>query len=465
MDRRGFLRASAGAIAAAAALDWEVALGAVDPRVAALRRTVRGPVLTPPNSAGLVVDMRYDAIRPLAVVQALGEGDVSRTILWARKNGVRLAARSGGHSYGGYSTTNGVVVDLRRLNGISVDMRSRTATVGAGALLFDVMTTLAARGVAIPHGSCPTVAVGGLALGGGVGFASRAWGTTSDNVLALRVVTADGRIRECGPKSNPGLYWACRGGGGGNFGVATRFRFRVHPVSNVSWFVASWPWAQAEQIVAAWQASAPHAPDGLFSICSLSGTRHVQVFGQFLGPESQLRTDLAPLQQVAGISLRTGTSTYRDAQVRWAGCLGESTAACRTPRRSSFAAKSDYFDTPLPPAGVAALRRAMERPGAGSILLDSYGGALNRPAPDATAFVHRDALFSAQYYAGGTSLHWLRAAHADMRPYASGFAYQNYIDPELADWRHAYYGTNLARLEEIKKRFDPNRFFRFPQAI
>jgi FAD/FMN-containing dehydrogenase len=464
LNRRRFLRSSGGAIAAAAALDWD-ALAADDPRVRSLKRAVHSPVLTPSNSAGIVVDARYDAVRPLAVVQPLGGADVSRTILWARKNGVRLAARSGGHSYGGYCTTTGVVLDLRRLKGISVDLRNRTATVGAGALLFDVMTALAARGVAIPHGSCPTVGVGGLVLGGGVGLASRAWGTSSDNMLALRVVTADGRIRDCDARRDSDLYWACRGGGGGNFGVATRFTFRVHPVSTVSWFIADWPWEQAEQVVGAWQSFGPHAPDELFSLCTLSGTRHVEVFGQFLGPESQLRTTLAPLQRVAGIRLRTGTSSYRDAQLRWAGCLGESPAACRTPRRSPFAAKSDYFETPIPPAGLTALRAAMERPGAGSILLDSYGGALNRPAADTTAFVHRDALYSAQYYSTGPSLEWLRAAHAAMRPYASGFAYQNYIDPELADWRHAYYGANLARLQSVKQRFDPDRFFRFAQGL
>ena len=155
------------------------------------------------------------------------------------------------------------------------------------------------------------------------------------------------------------------------------------------------------------------------------------------------------------------------AQVRAPGSATASSASCccRTPRRTSFAAKSDYFETPIPPAGLAALRGAMERPGAGSILLDSYGGALNRPAADATAFVHRDALFSAQYYSTGPSLEWLRAAHAAMRPYASGFAYQNYIDPELADWKHAYYGANLPRLQSVKQRFDPDRLFRFAQGL
>jgi FAD/FMN-containing dehydrogenase len=422
-------------------------------------------VLTPASSTGVVFNARYDRVHPLAVVQPLDAADVARTVAWARRHGVRLAARSGGHSYAGYSTTTGVVADLRRLNAISVNTHARTATVGAGARLIDVVSTLARHGVAIPHGSCPTVGIGGLALGGGVGFASRAWGTTSDNVLALRLVTADGRIRNCSPHEHSDLYWACRGGGGGNFGVATSFTFRVHRVRNVSWFVADWPWSEVDAVVRAWSAFMPTAPDELFSICSLNATPHVEVFGQFLGTEAELGRVLAPLRAVAGISLRTGTSSYLGAQLRWAGCLGRTTTACHTPHPTAFVAKSAYFDRPLPDAGLATLRRQLERPGAGSILLDSYGGALNRPAARATAFVHRNELFSAQYYANGTSTAWVRAAYAAMKAYASGHAYQNYIDPDLADWRHAYYGKNLPRLVAIKHRYDPVRFFRFPQAI
>jgi FAD/FMN-containing dehydrogenase len=422
-------------------------------------------VTTPLSSAEIVVNTRYAGVHPLAVVQPLDAADVARTIRWVHGRGIRFAARSGGHSYAGYSTTTGVVADLRRLNAITVNTRTRTATVGAGAHLIDVERALAAHGVAIPHGSCPSVGVGGLALGGGVGFASRAWGTTSDNVLALRIVTADGRVHNCSAHENSDLYWACRGGGGGNFGVATSFTFRVHPVRTTSWFIADWPWSQAEPVVHAWSAFMPDAPDALFSICSLNGTPHVEVFGQFLGAESKLRRVLAPLRAIAGISLRTGTSTYLDAQLRWAGCLGKTIGACTATPHLAFAATSAYFDRPLSATGRSTLRRQLERPGAGAILLDSYGGALNRPKPDATAFVHRNELFSAQFYAGGSSTTWLRAAHAALAPFSSGHAYQNYIDPRLANWRHAYYGTNLARLEAIKHRYDPDRFFRFAQSL
>jgi hypothetical protein len=456
---------------------WRPAAESADSRLRALARAVRGPVFTPSSSAyskaRLPFNTRYDGVRPLAVVQPLNVRDVQQIVLWARKHRVRLAARSGGHSYAGYSTTTGVLVDLSRLNPIRLS--GGIATVGAGARLIDVYRTLARRGVTIPAGSCPTVGFGGLALGGGVGFASRRFGTTSDNVVSLGIVTADGGFLTCSAKQNADLFWACRGGGGGNFGIVTSFGLRVHRVSNVSWYGASWPWSQAEQVVRAWQGFAPQAPDRLFSICSLGkGTRPgIQSFGQFFGTEQQLRSLLRPLTAVAGASLSTGTSSYYQAQLRWAGCLRESPAACRTPRRSTFAAKSDYVNEPLGADGISTMLRWIEQVSgfrSGSLLLDSYGGAINRVQPDASAFVHRDALFSMQYLAywgesSAAALRWIRGFHAAMRPHVSGFAYQNYIDPDLPSWKHAYYGANYARLTSVKRKYDPDFFFRFRQAI
>jgi hypothetical protein len=137
--------------------------------------------------------------------------------------------------------------------------------------------------------------------------------------------------------------------------------------------------------------------------------------------------------------------------------------------RASFRAKSDYLTRPLPQKArgrlVAALVERQAQPGSGAILFDAYGGAINRVAPDDTAFVHRDALCCIQYltYNGGES--WLRRTYAAMRPYVSGMAYQNYIDPELVSWRQAYYGQNYARLVNVQRRVDPNHVFRFPQAV
>jgi FAD/FMN-containing dehydrogenase len=232
-------------------------------RVRSLARAVQGPVITRASrgygSARRVYNERFDTVHPIGIVQPVSVDDVRRVVAWARRRRVRLAIRSGGHSYAGYSTTTGLVVDLRRLDAIRI-APSGDATIGAGARLIDIEAKLAARGRAIPSGSCATVGIGGLALGGGVGFASRKFGTTSDNIVAVGIITADGRYRTCTASDTPSLYWACRGGGGGNFGIVTDFVFRTHPVSRVSYFFADWPWAQAAEVVRAWQAFAPQAP-------------------------------------------------------------------------------------------------------------------------------------------------------------------------------------------------------------
>jgi FAD/FMN-containing dehydrogenase len=487
IDRRELLRRAGGVALGAGALGGIAgrARGARPP-LGDLARVTRGPLLTPGSAAytaaRAVVNARYSGARPVAVLVARSVSDVRQAVLWCARTGVPIVARSGGHSYAGYSTRQGgLVVDLRALNGLAVAADRRTVQIGAGGKLIDVYSGLAARGLAVPGGSCPTVAMGGLALGGGVGFAGRALGTTSDNVVALTVVTADGRALACDARTNSDLFWACRGGGGGNFGIVTGLTLRTHRVDRAAWFFASFDWDDAADVVAGWQRWAPHAPDELFSICSLStggSSPTVTVLGQYLGPEAALRRQLRRLTAAASPrSLSVGTSAYLDAQRRWAGCLGESADACRRPPRDLFGAKSDYVTRPLGAAAIRALQRGIERrqaarQGSGSALLDSYGGAINRVAPGATAFVHRDALFSIQYLAywgsasgAGPGLAWLRGLHRGMRPFVSGMAYQNYIDPELASWRRAYYGANYARLVDVKGRYDPDHLFRFRQGI
>ncbi len=495
-DRRAFLAGATRLVAGASiAAGWTVvrdASAATDPRLRALARDVSGPVITRADAAyeraRLVYNERFDAVRPLAIVQPVSAADVSAAISWARRNGVHLAARSGGHSYAGYSTTTGLVVDVGRLERISVHGPSGTATIGAGARLIDVEAALARHGRAIPTGSCATVGIAGLALGGGVGLASRAFGTTTDNILSLGIVTADGRHLTCSATQHRDLYWACLGGGGGNFGIVTQLVMHTHPAPPVSYFFASWPWAQAAEVVRAWQAFVPDQPDRLSTICSLGtggSAPTVAVFGQFLGAETRLRRLVAPLARVDGARLTFGSSSYFEAQLRWAGCLGRTLGECHlagasphgTLSRASFFAKSDYVKKPLTRTAVAAALGWIDRAqssgfGSAALLLDSYGGAINRVAPGATAFVHRDALASAQYLAywyrpsgAAAAADWIRAFHAAMRPHVSGFAYQNYIDRELASWRHAYYGSNYERLREVKRKIDPDWFFRFPQAI
>jgi FAD/FMN-containing dehydrogenase len=506
LDRREFLTgAAAGALGlalpraagAGAAEGLASALGRSSAlsrtALRALRSAVRGRVLVPGTpgygSARLVYNLRYDGTRPDAVVQVESTADVAAVVSWANRFDVDVVARSGGHSYAGYSTTgNGVVVDLSNLAGVRV--ANGRATVGAGAQLIDVQRTLTSRGVSVPSGSCPSVGIAGLTLGGGHGLAGRRYGLTSDNLVAATIVTADGRIRQVDADTNEDLYWACRGGGGGNFGIVTSLVLQTHRAPGAAWFFISWPWSQAAEVLAAWQRFAPEAPPALTSICSLgttggSGSPQVTALGQFFGSPAALRRLIRPLRRVAGARVSVGGSSYFSLVLRWAGCLDEGYRACHTRGtspagtmpRASFYAKSDYFHEPLPARARAIMVDWMERRqrtpslGSGALILDAYGGAYNRPATDATAFVHRDMMFSLQYGAyftggaGAASGRWINGVWRALRPFASGQAYQNYIDPQLARWRQAYYAGNLPRLREIKKQVDPDYRFRFRQSI
>lgn len=482
LERAGTLALGAGALGVVSGFGPLVATGPFR----SLARELDGSVVTPSSGSyaqdRLLFDTRFDGARPKAIVYCASALDVEKTVRWAQKHGLRVVPRCGGHSYGGYSTTSaGMVVDVSRLQ--RVRLSGGVATVGAGARLIDVYAGLAAHGATVPAGSCPTVGIAGLALGGGAGYAGRKLGLTSDNLVGLSLVTADGRLLDCGPHEHADLFWACRGGGGGNFGIVTGFRFRTHAVGDVAYYQVRWPWSDAPAVVAAWQAFAPHAPDALFSSLFLatSGTKGagteptIGSSGQFFGSAAELGTLIAPLTGAgAPTQVEVGTLSYLDAVERWAGC--HSLAACRAPSRLAFKGKSDYVNQPLAADAISALLSGLEASqadaslGRGELIFDAYGGAINRVQPAATAFVHRNALFSIQYFAswtgaGAGDLAWIRSLYAALRPYVSGFAYQNYIDPDLRSWQHAYYGSNLRRLVAVKRKYDPHDAFRFPQSI
>jgi FAD/FMN-containing dehydrogenase len=470
----------------------------------ALAHDLAGTLVRPGESsyatAKLLFDPRFDGQRPAGIAYVKNAQDVSTCLAFVRKFALPFAARSGGHSYAGWSGTSGLIIDVSNFKSVTVS--GTTATVGAGTRLIDFYNGLAAKGRAVPGGSCATVGIAGLTLGGGVGVTARAYGLTCDNLESLQIVTANGAVltATADPSQHSDLFWACQGGGGGNFGVVTSFTFRTMPAPEPVLFSLSWPWSQAARVVAGWQSWAPHAPDAMWSNLHLAAapggrTPTVRVGGCYLGSDAGAATLLNQLYAKVGSSpsshFLSFPQSFLSAMLAEAGCSSLGYQACHLPwyvsggklsRQPQFA-KSDYFTTPLSSSGISTLlagivalqRVAGAAGGVGGIAFDALGGAVNRVKPGATAFVHRNALFGAQYTtdwtngAGSTGINnqhtWLRKYWGSMRPYASGQAYQNYIDPDLTNWQQAYYGGNYARLVAIKKKYDPTGLFTFPQAI
>lgn len=476
------------------------------PDWAALARGMDGRVVLPGDrdypQARQLFQPRYDTARPGAVAYPAHAADVAVCLDFARRCAVPVVPRGGGHSYAGWSTcAGGLVVDVGAMDRLAVE--GAGVRIGAGARLGDVNRTLAGQGLGIPTGLCPTVGIAGLTLGGGLGLASRAYGTTSDRLTGATVVTPDGVVREVDATRDPGLFWALRGGGGGNFGVVTEFRFRTHPASDGAYAELHWAEADSAAVLRGWQRWLAALPDPFWSQVELlldggpAPAPAVRVL--CFDGRGELDRELTRLSDLVGRPLRDSwiaVRTYEETLRAMSGCTEQSAAQCHLPGalpgrspegrigRDSYGGRCDFWGgSGLPDAGVAAVLAAVRRyartaPGGGLGVVQftgECGGAVNRPAPADTAFVHRDSAFLTQYLAywpasatpAEVARHqgWLDGLWQDLRPWAGGRAYQNYIDPKLPGWREAYYGPNLARLEEVRRTYDPDRLFRFPQAI
>ncbi|MDX2709891.1 FAD-binding oxidoreductase [Streptomyces sp. PA03-6a] len=455
----------------------------------ALGRTLDGSLVLPDDAdyatARLLYNTRFDGQRPAAVAYVSGTEDIRACLDFARRTGVPVSVRNGGHSYAGYSGGKGrLVLDVSSM--ASVSLSGGTATIGGGAKLIDVYTKLGASGRTLPAGSCPTVGISGLTLGGGHGVLSRAYGLTCDSLTGAEIVTAGGRVLRCSASENPELFWALRGAGGGQFGVVTRLTFDTQASPQVVTGYLTWPWSKAAAVLRAWQEWGPTQPDEIWSALHLdkSGTGSPQISIATVGITSRdgLANAVDRLADTIGApasSVSLHPRSYLDAALAYAGCSNLSTAQCHLPGttpgrspsgrlgRETYAARSDFYDRSLSAAGIQTLLSQVEglRSGSGSVSLTALGGAVNRVAPTATAFVHRRSRFLAQYIENPGTTGWLTGLHTAMRRHASGAAYQNYTDATLTDWRTAYYGSAAGKLTRLKTRYDPSRLFSFQQAL
>ncbi|MFJ7906707.1 FAD-binding oxidoreductase [Kitasatospora sp. NPDC096204] len=432
------------------------------------------------GTARLGYNTLNDGQRPAAVAQCVSADDVRACLDVARGHGIPIAARSGGHGYLGYGIpAQGLVIDLRRMADVVV-RPDGTAEVGAGARLIEVYTALAQAGRLLPGGSCPTVGISGLALGGGIGVLTRAYGLTCDRLAAAELVTADSRLLTASPAVEPDLYWALRGGGGGNFGVVTRFTFATAPAPGLTVFVLGFPAGSVTQVLGAWQQWVAGAPPELWATCQISGGTPpgCRIVGCYVGDPGGANPLIDHLVTAAGTAPSSRTVSpedYLGAMNFMAGCSHDTLAQCHPtweggvlPRAGFVAVSRMLGPAALDPAKVTALMAG--RTGV-SLLFDSLGGAVGALAAGATAFPHRDSLAGAQVYAGATPLNEdrVRSTVNGIRDGLAGLgargAYVNYIDGTLPDWGRAYYGGNLPRLKDVARRYDPDGVFAFPQSV
>ena len=461
--------------------------------------------LARPSSPGYSVDVQsynpiFDRAHPEGIAYCASAADVALAVEFAERHGVELSLRSGGHCYGGWSTGSGLVIDVSPMNQVDYDPVTGLVNVGSGTRLIDLYAGLAPHEVAVPGGSCPSVGIAGLALGGGLGVLGRKFGLTCDNIESADVVLASGETVTCDAAHHSDLFWALRGGGGGSFGVVTRFSFLTHPIGTLGLFTLVWPWSSAAATTSAWQDWAPEGPDELWSNCLLVADQSTpageapaaRVTGVYVGSQAALQTLVDELVSEVGASPFTtfvGSATYLDTMLIEGGCADDSVNECHLPSqnpvglldRAPFVAKSNIVDSKLSAAGIATLLDAVEQRQAspvlsgGGFVLDAAGGAINRVAPDATAYVHRRSLAMLQYSASwvdssppsvvAANRQWIGTAWRLMRPYVSSGAYSNYADPDLVDWEQAYWGSNFTRLTEVKRAYDPGNVFHFPQSI
>ncbi len=410
------------------------------------------------------VNAAYREVRPRLVVACRSVSDVVVAMRYATATGDRVAPRGGGHCFAGRSSTDGIVLDLSGLDGISV-ADDRVATIGAGTRLEQVYGALHACGWTLPAGCGPTVGITGLTLGGGIGLLGRKHGLTCDHLVGAQVVLSSGNVVDCDHDREPDLFWGLRGAGGGQFGVVTSLRFDTIPEPVTTRIEAHWPDIALEELVAAWQAWAPDAPDDLTVNLTLDSEPgapvRATVFGVSTleeGSTGELLREFADQAGVAPtIELRAGLPYYR---------LKHTFADPRDLPGRALRIRSEFFRA-MSDRTLASLLTQLGDPGTvgrRQLTFTAMGGAYNKVAEDATAFAHRGERFLLEHIADAADP-WADRSWATAHADGSGRVYPNFPDPALDNWAAAYHAGNYPRLASVKNAYDPHRFFDFPQAI
>ncbi|EJG1280918.1 TPA: FAD-binding protein [Vibrio parahaemolyticus] len=437
----------------------------------------------------LPTDSNYDEVRqiwngmidrkPSLIARCKSTDDVVMAVNFARDNGQLLSVRGGGHNIAGNAVCdNGVMIDLSLLTQVRVDENAKRAFVEPGCTLGDLDEATQKHGLATPVGINSTTGIAGLTLGGGFGWLSRKYGMTIDNLVSANVVTADGRQLLASETENEDLFWALRGGGG-NFGIVTQFEFQLHPVGpEVLSGLIVFPFEQAKSVITQFAKFTESAPEELsvwmvsrkapplpFLPESVHGKEVVVLAICYAGDPSEGEKLIAPLRDFGDAhGEHVGVQPFAAWQQAFDPLL--------TPGARNYW-KSHNFNSLSEGVIDAAIEYAGKLPSPQcEIFIASLGCAASRPDPESMAYSSRDANYVLNVHGRWDSaeddqacIAWARDFFAKTKPYASGGAYINFLTQDEAERTESAYGPTYTRLQEVKKKFDPNNLFRMNQNI
>jgi FAD/FMN-containing dehydrogenase len=444
----------------------------------AFAATLSGTILLPGSegydTAREVNNALYDK-RPIAIVRAADAADVARTVTLAAETGVELAIKSGGHSVAGHSNTDGILLDLGAMRGLHIDPERRMAWAQPGLTAAEYTNAAGAHGLATPFGDTGNVGIAGLTLGGGIGFLVRKYGLAIDHLVSVELVTADGRIVTASEDQNADLFWAVRGGGG-NFGVVTRFQYRLVPVGQT--FSGALFLPLTRDVLRGLVPVAASAPEELSTISFIMPVPPLPVVPE----EHHFKPSLVVMFVHASDDIEAGQAALAPFRAL-ATPLAEAAFPMPYPgiydftaeggKRGNGVVRSMFLET-LDDAAVDTILARVAAPSSPTAMTEIrvLGGAMARVPAEATAFAHRDAnvlvaLITTFEDAAEQPIHeaWTQAYFEELRPKAAG-VYSNFVANEgEGRIREAYPSATYARLAEVKRRWDPANLFRLNQNI
>lgn len=447
-----------------------------------LKQNISGQVVLPHDDAYEEARKIWNAMidkRPALIVRCATTSDVVRAVNFARENGLLLAVRGGGHNIAGNAICDdGIVIDLSGMKAASVDVAARRVTIEGGATLADLDAATQAHGLATPVGINSTTGVAGLTLGGGFGWLSRKYGMTIDNLESAEVVTAAGEVVRANAVEHPDLFWALRGGSG-NFGVVTRFEFRLHPVGpDVLSGLIVYPISAAKSVLQQYREFVAKAPDELsvwtvlrkapplpFLPGEVHGKGIIALALLYAGDPKKGEPLIEPLRRFGTpVGEHVGVQPYTAWQQAFDPLL---TPGARNYWKShNFTELKDgLLDAVISSIGNLPSPQC-------EIFFGALGGATTRPAPDSAAYAHRDAQFVMNVHGRWDDpaddkrcIGWARDFFNASAPFASGGVYVNFLTADEGDRVRAAYGPNYDRLAAVKRTYDPDNLFCVNQNI